>query len=103
MAWLLFQNVLYLYKFIIFDKPKNCNMLYLSDRVTLDENLCNGRPTIRGLRVTVQTVLEFLSMGDTKEDILKQYPDLEPEDIDACLKFATQLLSHKYIFKIIAA
>lgn len=78
-------------------------MIYLSDRITLDENICNGKPTIRGLRITAQTILEFLTAGDTKEDILNQYPDLEPADIDACLKYATMLLSHKYTIKLPAA
>ncbi len=78
-------------------------MIYLTDRITLDENICNGKPTIRGLRITAQTILEYLSAGDTKEDILYQYPDLESEDIDACLKYATLLLSHKYVIKPLAA
>ena len=78
-------------------------MIYLADRITLDENLCNGKPTIRGLRITVQTILEYLSAGDSKEEILFQYPDLESEDIDACLKYASLLLAHKYTVKLIAA
>ncbi|RLD61288.1 MAG: hypothetical protein DRJ05_02905 [Bacteroidetes bacterium] len=77
-------------------------MEYLSDRITFDEGLCNGRPTIRGLRITVQTIMEFLTAGDTKEEILNQYPDLEPEDINACMGFATQLMNRKYIIKEIA-
>ncbi|MBK7871086.1 MAG: DUF433 domain-containing protein [Saprospiraceae bacterium] len=63
-------------------------MEYLADRITIDEGLCNGKPTIRGMRVTVQTILEFLKAGDSKEDILYQYPMLEPEDIDASLHFS---------------
>ena len=62
-------------------------MEYIADRITLDEGLCNGKPTIRGKRITVQTVLEFLSAGDSVEDILRQYPSLEEEDIRACLRF----------------
>ncbi len=62
-------------------------MKYIFDRITVDSNLCNGKPTIRGKRITVQTILEFLSAGDSTEDILKQYPSLEKEDIEACLKF----------------
>ena len=76
-------------------------MDYLIDRITIDSNICNGKPTIRGKRITVQTILEFLSAGDTREDILKQYPTLEPEDIDACLKFATELMGHQYSVKAI--
>ena len=77
-------------------------MIYLTDRITLDENLCNGKPTIRGLRITVQTVLEFLSEGDSKAEILEEYPDLEA-DIDACLKYASQMLSTKHTIKTFAA
>ena len=78
-------------------------MIYLADRITLDENICNGKPTIRGLRITVQTIMEFLTAGDSKEDILFQYPDLETADIEACLKYATMLISHKYTIKLPAA
>ena len=67
-------------------------MEYVTDRITIDPDLCNGRPTIRGKRITVQTILEFLSAGDSREGILKAYPSLEPEDIDACLRFASKLM-----------
>lgn len=78
-------------------------MIYLADRITLDENLCNGKPTIRGLRITVQTILEYISAGETKENLLYQYPDLETEDIDACLKYASKLMGNKYTLKVFAA
>lgn len=65
-------------------------------RIFIDPDICNGRPVIRGLRVTVETVLGFLSTGDTPEEILEQYPMLEPEDISACLAFATRLMGHRY-------
>lgn len=71
-------------------------MEYIADRITIDPDLCNGKPTIRGKRITVHTVLEFLSSGDSKEDILEAYPSLEPEDIDACLKFASKLMENQY-------
>jgi uncharacterized protein (DUF433 family) len=74
-------------------------MIYLTERLTLDEGICNGKPTIRGLRITVQTILEYLAAGDVKEDILYQYPDLEPEDIDACLKFASELVGNRFMVK----
>jgi len=60
------------------------------NRITIDNNICNGKPTIRGKRITVPTILEFLSAGDSKEEILRQYPSLVSEDIDACLKFIFQ-------------
>ena len=63
-------------------------MNYITERITIDDRVCNGKPTIRGKRITVQTILEFLSAGESKEEILKQYPSLEYEDINACLEFA---------------
>ena len=71
-------------------------MEYIAERITIDPDLCNGKPTIRGKRITVQTILGYLSAGDSKEDILEQYPSLEPEDIDACLKFASRLMENQY-------
>ncbi|MDQ3129883.1 MAG: DUF433 domain-containing protein [Acidobacteriota bacterium] len=63
-------------------------MQFVSGRITIDERICGGKPTIRGKRITVQTVLEFLSAGESVEEVLNQYPSLEREDIVACLKFA---------------
>ena len=77
-------------------------MDYLTDRITVDNNICNGKPTIRGKRITVQTILEFLGAGDSKEEILKQYPSLVSDDIDACLKFAADLMNHQYSIRAIA-
>ena len=63
-------------------------MEYLAERITIDPDLCNGKPTIRGLRITVQTILEFLGAGESENEILKQYPSLEKDDLIACIKFA---------------
>jgi uncharacterized protein (DUF433 family) len=71
-------------------------MEYIAERITIDPNICNGKPTIRGMRITVQTILEFLSAGDTKDDILEAYPSLNTEDIDACLSFASRLMENHY-------
>lgn len=75
-------------KFTKFDKFTILIFSSISDRITIDEKLCNGKPTIRGKRITVQTILEFLSAGESIEEILNQYPTLEREDISACRKFA---------------
>ncbi len=72
------------------------------DRITIDEKVLNGKPAIRGKRISVQTILEFLSAGETKEEILKQYPSLENEDITACLQFASKLMERNYIFKSVS-
>lgn len=74
----------------------------LLSRITIKPDICNGKPTIRGKRITVQTILEFLSAGDSKEELLKQYPSLEPEDINACIRFAAELMNHEFSFKAIA-
>ena len=77
-------------------------MEYIFDRITIDDTICNGRPTIRGTRISVQTILDFLSAGDSSKDILEQYPSLEPEDIMACMKFAADLMSRNYSIKTVA-
>jgi len=69
-------------------------MKNITERITIDDNLLDGKPTIRGMRITVQTILEFLSAGNTIEEILEQYPSLEKEDIFDCLKFAVQLVEN---------
>lgn len=63
----------------------------LTDRITIDPEICHGKPTIRGLRYPVETILELLSSGMTIEEILADYEDLEREDILAALAFAARL------------
>lgn len=71
----------------------------IADRITIDPAICNGKPVIRGKRITAQTIMEFLAAGESKESILKQYPSLESEDIDAVLKFAASMMEHNYTVK----
>ena len=73
----------------------------LDKRITIDPEICNGKPAIRGMRITVQTVLEYLSVGESHEEILRQFPMLDPEDISACLAFA-RLMGHRYSVKELA-
>jgi uncharacterized protein (DUF433 family) len=63
----------------------------LSGRITMNPEICHGKPTIRGLRYTVESILEFLSSGMTVEAILADHEDLEREDILAALDFARRL------------
>lgn len=65
----------------------------LLNRITIIPDLCNGKPTIRGMRITVETLLEFLTAGDSVEDILTAYPFLEKEDIQASVAYALKNLS----------
>jgi uncharacterized protein (DUF433 family) len=57
-------------------------------RITVDPNVCTGRPCIRGLRFPVARLLGLLTVGETKDEIIAQYPYLEPEDIDEALQCA---------------
>lgn len=63
-------------------------------RITVDPNMCGGRPCIRGLRVRVKDVLEMLASGMTKEDILNDFPYLEADDISASLEYAAKQVDH---------
>ena len=69
----------------------------LLDRITIDPEICHGKPTIRGLRYPVENMLELLSAGMTTEEILADYEDLEPEDIQAVLSYAARLSRVKRI------
>lgn len=57
------------------------------DRITIDPDICHGKPCIRGLRYPVETILELLSSGMTQQEILADYEDLEAEDILAVLAY----------------
>jgi len=75
----------------------------LLKRITLNPNVCFGKPTIRNKRYPVEVILDLLSSGMTIEEILEDYPDLEAEDVKACLVFAARLVKVKNIEKVIAA
>lgn len=72
-------------------------MSSLLSRITTDPEQCGGRPCIRGQRVRVTDVLELLAAGDTTDQILAEYPYLEPEDISACLLYAARRIDHPTI------
>ncbi len=63
----------------------------LAQRITIDPNICHGKPCLRGLRYPVEIILELLGSGMTIEEILADYDDLEREDILAALSFAARL------------
>ena len=69
----------------------------LAARITMDVNICHGKPCIRGLRYPVEMILELLSSGMSNEEILADYPDLELKDIHAVFTFATKLSQVKRI------
>jgi len=74
----------------------------LSERITMNPEICHGVPTIRRLRYTVEFILELLSSGMAVAEILADYEDLEREDILAALDFARQLSQIKRIEQIVA-
>ena len=69
----------------------------LLDRITIDPAICHGKPCIRGLRYPAEVILQLLSAGATIEDILRDYEDLEREDVLAVLAFAARLARVKRI------
>jgi uncharacterized protein (DUF433 family) len=66
------------------------------ERIEILPDVCNGRPVVRGTRIAVRTVLEFLAAGDSVEDVLEEYPTLTREDAQACLAFASGLMDNGY-------
>jgi uncharacterized protein (DUF433 family) len=60
------------------------------DRITINPKQCGGRPCVRGMRIRVVDVLELLAAGATAEEVVKQLPLLEPEDVTACLWYAAR-------------
>jgi len=74
----------------------------LLQRITLNPDVCHGKPTIRNMRYPVEFVLDLLSSGMTNEEIIKDYPAIETDDIRACLVYATALTKVKSIHKVLA-
>lgn len=72
----------------------------LMERITIDPEICHGKPTIRGLRYPVENMLELLASGMTIEELLTDYPDLEHKDFLACLEYASKLVQVKSIHKV---
>lgn len=72
----------------------------LLDRITIDVNICHGKPCIRGLRYPVEFILELLSSGMTTAEILTDYEDLEDTDIMASLYFASRVTQIKSIYEV---
>ncbi len=65
-----------------------------SERITVDPHQCGGRPCVRGMRIRVSDVLDLLANGLTPEQVMEELPDLELEDVQACLRYASRKISH---------
>jgi uncharacterized protein (DUF433 family) len=74
----------------------------LKNRITINPEICHGRPAIRNTRYTVDLILDLLSSGMSESEILEDYPALETKDIKACLAFASQLSKVKSVNRIVA-
>jgi len=72
------------------------------NRITINPEICHGRPTIRNTRYTVDLILDLLSAGMSEIEIIEDYPALEPKDIKACLAYAARLSKVKTIHRIVA-
>lgn len=68
----------------------------MSERIAITPDVCNGKPVVKGTRITVQSILEFLSAGDSIEDVLEEFPSLTREDVLACIRFSSELMGHQF-------
>ena len=62
----------------------------IEERIVIEPDICNGRPIVRGTRISAQTILEFLSAGDDTEDLLNAYPHITRDDILAALRYSSR-------------
>ena len=69
----------------------------LLNRITVDPEIFGGKPIIRGMRISVELILSLLAQGETLQDILDDYPELEPADIRACLAYAHAVIANDRI------
>jgi len=76
------------------------NLERLLERITINPQVMVGKPTIRGLRITVEQILKALAGGVTVQDLLGDYPELEPQDIQAVLLYAAELVSEEQVFEV---
>jgi uncharacterized protein (DUF433 family) len=74
----------------------------VEDRIEINPQICNGRPVIRGTRITVQTLLEFLGAGDSIEEILQAYPSLTREDVLAAIRYSSRLMGNRFHIQQVA-
>jgi uncharacterized protein (DUF433 family) len=72
------------------------------ERIVIDSGICSGQPTIAGTRIAVRTVLEFLSAGDSVEEVLAAYPSLKREDVLACIAYSARLMNHHFTVQAVA-
>lgn len=72
----------------------------LISRITINQDVCHGKPTVRNMRYPVEMILDLLSSGMTFQEMIEDYPALENEDILACLAYASKLTDVKILSKV---
>ena len=68
------------------------------DRITVNKDIMVGKPIIRNTRITVEQILRWLAQGQTTEEIIENYPQLQPEDIQAALGYAAETMKDEQVF-----
>jgi uncharacterized protein (DUF433 family) len=74
--------------------PKRDDLLV---RISIDPNICFGKPCIRGHRIWVSLILDFLAGGMSKDELLQEYPQLESADIDACIAYGAEMARERFV------
>ena len=69
----------------------------LLQRISIDPNVCGGRPCIRGHRIWVSLILDYLASGTSEQDILREYPQLAREDVQACIAYGSELARERTV------
>ncbi len=72
----------------------------ITKRITVNPDVLVGKPTIRGLRITVEQILKALAKGIPTQELLTEYPELEKADIQACLLYAAELVGEEQVFEV---
>ncbi len=72
----------------------------LLSRITVDPKVLVGKPTIRGLRISVEQIIKALANNVSTKELLEEYPELQPEDIQAALLYAAELISEECVFQL---
>ncbi len=102
---MIFANIFVIIYFKYMKKYKKMEMIVenLLKRITIDKDICHGKPCIRGLRYPVEMILQLLSSGMSEQEILADFEDLERDDIRATLLYASKLAQVKSIYELDAA
>lgn len=67
------------------------------DRISIDPQVCGGKPCIKGTRIWVSLILDFLAEGVSEADVVENYPELQPEDIRACIAYAADIARERIV------